>query len=101
MATEKNRTAFDGLGKPPERTFRMDTSFLGVPHMDALVFCLPKQKPLDGKQIIAELLKYYRGLAVAVGRGKNLKMDPAKFTLTLKGTKGREVRTVWTPLSGL
>jgi len=49
----------------------------------ALVFCLPDQKPLKPKQIITELLIYYRGLATSVSRGKKVKIDSTKFTLDL------------------
>lgn len=50
----------------------------------ALVFWLPENKPLDQKTMHAELLKYYQGLAAAVGEGKNLKIDTKAFKLNLK-----------------
>lgn len=50
----------------------------------ALVFWLPESKPLDQKTMHAELLKYYQGLAAAVGKGKNLKIDTKAFKLDLK-----------------
>lgn len=49
-----------------------------------LVFWLPNRAPLDAKEISVELLKYYRGLATAVGQGKNLKIDTKKFTIDVK-----------------
>jgi hypothetical protein len=55
----------------------------------ALVFCLPKQKPLEKAAIHSELLKYYRGLATTVARGKKLKIDPDKFTLAITATKDK------------
>lgn len=49
----------------------------------ALVFYLPKQKPLDAKAIETELLKYYRGLAKAVGKDRRPKIDTDAFTFKI------------------
>lgn len=56
----------------------------------SLVFYLPKQKPLIQNQIHTELLKYYRGLASAVGKDRIPKIDTDKFTLVLTKVKGKE-----------
>jgi len=47
----------------------------------ALVFYFPDRAPLDHKTIHAELLKYYRGLASAVGKGRGRNIDTTKFEL--------------------
>lgn len=63
----------------------------------ALVFWLPNDKPLGQKAIHDELLKYYQGLATAVGKGKNLKIDPATFKLNIvpiKDKKGQYTATL-------
>lgn len=49
----------------------------------ALVFWLPESKPLTKKQLHDEFLKYYRGLATAVARGRKLGVDPQNFKLKL------------------
>jgi hypothetical protein len=49
----------------------------------ALVFWLPETKPLTEKQLHDEFLKYYRGLATAVARGRKLGVDPQNFKLKL------------------
>lgn len=49
----------------------------------ALVFWLPDSKPLTQKQLHDEFLKYYRGLATAVARGRKLGVAPEDFTLKL------------------
>jgi len=49
----------------------------------ALVFWLPETKPLTKKQLHEEFLKYYRGLATAVSRGRKLGIDPQDFKLKL------------------
>jgi hypothetical protein len=51
------------------------------------VFCLPKQSAPDQKTMTAELLKYYRGLAVAVTRGSGIDVKPKSFTLKLTPVK--------------
>jgi len=51
------------------------------------VFCLPKQNPPDQKAMTAELLKYYRGLAVAVTRRSGIDVKPKSFTLKLTPVK--------------
>ena len=52
-----------------------------------LVFWLPETKPLSKQQIQDELLKYYRGLATAVGKGRKLKIDTAVFKIDVKPVK--------------
>ena len=47
------------------------------------VFYLPEAKEPDFKELQKELLKYYRGLATAVARGKG-GVDAKSFRLTLK-----------------
>ncbi|MHC4879718.1 MAG: hypothetical protein ACYTGL_24965 [Planctomycetota bacterium] len=49
----------------------------------ALVFWLPETESLTQKQLHEELLKYYRGLATAVARGRKLGVDPGDFQLKL------------------
>ncbi len=49
----------------------------------ALVFWLPESRPLTEKQLHDEFLKYYRGLATAVARGRKLGVDPQNFKLKL------------------
>ena len=49
----------------------------------AIVFWLPESKPLTEKQLHDEFLKYYRGLATAVARGRKLGVDPQNFKLKL------------------
>tara|TARA_R110002072_G_scaffold146075_1_gene292768 strand:- start:19441 stop:20022 length:582 start_codon:yes stop_codon:yes gene_type:complete len=51
------------------------------------VFCLPGQNPPDEKTLTAELLKYYRGLAVAVTRRSGIDVKPDSFTLTITPVK--------------
>ena len=52
-----------------------------------LVFWLPDTKPLNKQQIHDELLKYYRGLAAAVGKGRKLNIDTAAFKIDVKPVK--------------
>ncbi|MBI1312927.1 hypothetical protein GC176_16680 [bacterium] len=49
----------------------------------SLIFWLPRTKPLTQKQLHDELLKYYRGLASAVARGRKLGVEPDDFKLNL------------------
>jgi hypothetical protein len=49
----------------------------------ALVFWLPETEPLDQKRLHDEFLKYYRGLAKAVARGRQLAVEPQDFKLKL------------------
>ncbi len=49
----------------------------------ALVFWLPETEKLTQKQLHEELLKYYRGLATAVARGRKLGVEPKDFQLKL------------------
>jgi hypothetical protein len=57
------------------------------------VFCLPNQTPPDQKTLTAELLKYYRGLAVAVTRGKGVDVKPASFTLKITPVKDSKTKS--------
>lgn len=51
------------------------------------VFCLPNQTPPNQKVLTEELLKYYRGLAVAVTRRSGIDVKPASFTLKITPVK--------------
>ena len=62
------------------------------------VFCLPDQSPPNPKVLTEELLKYYRGLAVAVTRRSGIDVKSASFTLKItpvkeSKTKSRAVMT--------
>ncbi len=50
----------------------------------ALVFYFPNEKPLDQKRIQSELLKYYRGLAAAVGKRRDPPIETKGFKLDIK-----------------
>lgn len=56
------------------------------------VFCLPKQSAPDQKAMTAELLKYYRGLAVAVTTGSGVDVKPKSFTLKLTPVKDSKTK---------
>lgn len=53
----------------------------------ALVFWLPETQPLTQKQLHDEFLKYYRGLATAVSRGRKLGVDPQDFKLQVSSVE--------------
>jgi hypothetical protein len=57
------------------------------------VFCLPNQTPPDQKTLTAELLKYYRGLAVAVTRRSGVDVKPASFTLKITPVKDSKTKS--------
>lgn len=57
------------------------------------VFCLPKQNPPDRKELTKELLKYYRGLAVAVTRRSGIDVKPDSFTLTITPVKDSKTKS--------
>ncbi|MGZ0164487.1 MAG: hypothetical protein ACKVII_11240 [Planctomycetales bacterium] len=57
------------------------------------VFCLPNQTPPDQKTLTAELLKYYRGLAVAVTRRSGIDVKPASFTLKITPNKDSKTKS--------
>jgi hypothetical protein len=57
------------------------------------VFCLPNQTPPDQKTLTAELLKYYRGLAVAVTRRSGIDVKPASFTLKITPVKDSKTKS--------
>ena len=56
------------------------------------VFCLPNQSPPDSKTMTTELLKYYRGLAVAVTKGRDVDVKPKSFTLKLTPMKDSKTK---------
>jgi hypothetical protein len=55
-----------------------------------IVFHLPARKPLDEQTLQRELLAYYRGLAQAVARGKNLTVQSDGYSLTIERIKPGE-----------
>ena len=55
-----------------------------------IMFHLPARKPLDEQTLQRELLAYYRGLAQAVARGKNLTVQPDGYSLTMERIKPGE-----------
>lgn len=57
------------------------------------VFCLPNQTPPNQKVLTEELLKYYRGLAVAVTRRSGINVKPASFTLKITPVKDSKTRS--------
>lgn len=57
------------------------------------VFCLPNQNPPDRKTIRTELLKYYRGLAVAVTRRSGIDVKPDSFSLKITPVKDAESKS--------
>lgn len=57
------------------------------------VFCLPNQKTPDQKTLTAELLKYYRGLAVAVTRRSGIDVKPDSFTLKITPVKDSKTKS--------
>ncbi|NQV22925.1 MAG: hypothetical protein HQ518_01035 [Rhodopirellula sp.] len=57
------------------------------------VFCLPDQTPPDQKTLTVELLKYYRGLAVAVTRNSGVEIKPESFTLKITPVKDSKTRS--------
>lgn len=57
------------------------------------VFCLPNQSPPDQKTLTAELLKYYRGLAVAVTKGSGVDVKPDSFTLKITPVKDSKTKS--------
>ncbi len=57
------------------------------------VFCLPDQTPPNQKILTEELLKYYRGLAVAVTRRSGFDVKPASFTLKITPVKDSKTKS--------
>lgn len=57
------------------------------------VFCLPGQAPPSQKVLTEELLKYYRGLAVAVTRRSGVDVKPASFTLKITPVKDSKTKS--------
>jgi len=57
------------------------------------VFCLPDQTPPNQKVLTEELLKYYRGLAVAVTRRSGIDVKPASFTLKITPVKDSKTKS--------
>ena len=57
------------------------------------VFCLPNQTPPNQKTLTEELLKYYRGLAVAVTRRSGIDVKAASFTLKITPVKDSKTRS--------
>jgi hypothetical protein len=57
------------------------------------VFCLPDQTPPDQKMLTAELLKYYRGLAVAVTRRSGVDVKPDSFMLEITPVKDSKTQS--------
>ena len=57
------------------------------------VFCLPNQTPPNQKVLTEELLKYYRGLAVAVTRRSGIDVKAASFTLKITPVKDSKTRS--------
>lgn len=57
------------------------------------VFCLPNQTPPDQETLTEELLKYYRGLAVAVTAKSGVDVKPDSFTLKLTPVKDSKTRS--------
>ena len=57
------------------------------------VFCLPNQTPPDEKTLTTELLKYYRGLAVAVTRRSGIDVKPDSFTLKITPVKDSKTKS--------
>lgn len=57
------------------------------------VFCLPNQTPPDQKTLTAELLKYYRGLAVAVTRRSGFDVKPKSFMLKITPVKDSKTKS--------
>lgn len=57
------------------------------------VFCLPNQSPPNQKVLTEELLKYYRGLAVAVTRRSGIDVKPDRFTLKITPVKDSKTKS--------
>jgi hypothetical protein len=57
------------------------------------VFCLPDQSPPNPKVLTEELLKYYRGLAVAVTRRSGIDVKSASFTLKITPVKDSKTKS--------
>ncbi|MDA0921363.1 MAG: hypothetical protein O2945_20020 [Planctomycetota bacterium] len=57
------------------------------------VFCLPDQTPPNEKTLTLELLKYYRGLAVAVTRRSDIDVKPDSFTLKITPVKDSKTKS--------
>jgi len=57
------------------------------------VFCLPDQAPPNPKVLTEELLKYYRGLAVAVTRRSGIDVKSASFTLKITPVKDSKTKS--------
>lgn len=57
------------------------------------VFCLPNQSPPNQKVLTEELLKYYRGLAVAVTRRSGIDVKPDSFTLKITPVKDSKTKS--------
>jgi len=57
------------------------------------VFCLPNQTPPNQKVLTEELLKYYRGLAVAVTKRSGIDVKPASFTLKITPVKDSKTKS--------
>ena len=57
------------------------------------VFCLPDQAPPNSKVLTEELLKYYRGLAVAVTRRSGIDVKSASFTLKITPVKDSKTKS--------
>jgi len=57
------------------------------------VFCLPDQSPPNPKVLTEELLKYYRGLAVAVTRRSGIDVKSAPFTLKITPVKDSKTKS--------
>ena len=58
------------------------------------VFCLPNQTPPDEKLLTTELLKYYRGLAVAVTRRSGIDVEPDSFKLKITPVKDSKTKSI-------
>lgn len=57
------------------------------------VFCLPNQTPPNQKTQTEELLKYYRGLAVAVTKRSGVDVKPDSFTLKITPVKDSKTKS--------
>ena len=94
FAKDMNLTGFEEVRFTPGM-FRPDAEDFFT---YCFVFCLPDQASPNPKVLTEELLKYYRGLAVAVTRRSGIDVKSASFTLKItpvkeSKTKSRAVMT--------
>lgn len=64
-----------------------------------ILFWLPDQQDVSDKTLQREFLRYYRGLATAVGKGKNLAIKAEDFTATFEIVKGKKTERDGQPVT--